>query len=247
MSRRVGVDIGGTFTDFALHDADTVYAAFDVHKDGDFRPYLMRSTDRGRSWTSIVGDMPARRVARAIKEDPRNPDVLYVAAELGFWVSIDGGEHWVELKNNMPTLPFNDFVIHQRDNDLVLGCHGRGAWILDKINAIQELTPEVMAMPGYLFSMETAEQVRRRRLARLEDEGAAVRDRDQRQLLAHLLLAVVRLAVGGHVGHLADEARAAALVNHLSFEQCRKLFFEIRDQSVNAAIAMVRELAMHKN
>ena len=106
--------------------------------------------------------MPARRVARAIKEDPRNPNVLYVGAEFGFWISIDGGEHWVELKNNMPTLPFNDFVIHPRDNDLVLGSHGRGAWILDKVSAIQELTPEVMAMPGYLFSMETAEQVRRR-------------------------------------------------------------------------------------
>jgi hypothetical protein len=143
-------------------DEATVYAVFDNHRMDDYENHIYRSTDYGQTWESIVGDMPARRVARAIKEDPRNPNVLYVAAEFGFWISIDGGDHWVELKNNMPTLPFNDFVIHPRDNDLVLGSHGRGAWILDKINAIQELTPEVMAMPGYLFSMETAEQVRRR-------------------------------------------------------------------------------------
>lgn len=143
-------------------DEGTVYAVFDNHRMDDYENHIYRSTDYGQTWESIVGDMPARRVARAIKEDPRNPNVLYVGTELGFWLTIDGGEHWVELKNNMPTLPFNDFVIHPRDNDLVLGSHGRGAWILDKINAIQELTPEVMAMPGYLFSMETAEQVRRR-------------------------------------------------------------------------------------
>ncbi len=143
-------------------DEGTVYAVFDNHRSDDYENHIYKSTDYGRTWVSIVGDMPARRVARAIKEDPRNPNLLYVAAEFGFWISIDGGGHWVELKNNMPTLAFNDFVIHPRDNDLVLGSHGRGVWILDKISAIQELTPEVMAMPGHLFSMETAEQVRRR-------------------------------------------------------------------------------------
>jgi len=143
-------------------DEATVYAVFDNHRMDDYENHIYKSTDYGQTWVSIAGDMPAHRVARTIREDPRNPDVLYVGAEFGFWISIDGGDHWVELKNNMPTLPFNDFVIHPRDNDLVLGSHGRGAWILDKINAIQELTPDVMAMPGYLFSMETAEQVRRR-------------------------------------------------------------------------------------
>jgi hypothetical protein len=143
-------------------DEATVYAVFDNHRVDDYENHIYKSTDYGQTWVSIVGDMPPRRVARTIREDPRNPNVLYVGAEFGFWISIDGGAHWVELKNNMPTLPFNDFVIHPRDNDLVLGSHGRGAWILDKINAIQELTPAVMAMPGYLFSMETAEQVRRR-------------------------------------------------------------------------------------
>ncbi len=142
-------------------DAATVYAVFDNHRSDDYANHIYKSTDYGETWMSISSDMPPHRVARAIKEDPCNPNVLYVAAEFGFWISIDGGGHWVELKNNMPPLPFNDFVIHPRDNDLVLGSHGRGIWILDKISAIQELTAEVMATPAFLFSMETAEQIRR--------------------------------------------------------------------------------------
>jgi hypothetical protein len=75
-------------------------------------------------------------------------------------VSIDGGEHWVELKNNMPTVAFNDLVIHPRDNDLVLGTHGRGIWILDNIAPLQEMTPDVLASEAHLFAIEPAEMIR---------------------------------------------------------------------------------------
>ncbi len=142
----------------------TVYAVFDGHRNDDFDNYIYRSTDYGESWTSIVGDLPAQRVVRAIKEDLRNPALLYIATEFGFFVSIDCGSHWVELKNNMPTLPFNDMVIHPRDNDLVLGSHGRGIWILDSLSALQELTPAVMASPAHLFSTKPAEQIRYARM-----------------------------------------------------------------------------------
>jgi photosystem II stability/assembly factor-like uncharacterized protein len=141
-------------------DEATVYAVFDGHRSDDYENYLYKSTDYGETWTSIAGDLPARRVLRAVHEDMRKPNVIYVAAELGFYYSMDGGRHWVELKNNMPTLAINDFVIHPRDNDLVLGSHGRGVWILDNINALQELTPEIAASPSHLFTMEPAEMIR---------------------------------------------------------------------------------------
>ena len=84
-------------------------------------------------------------------------DRLYLGTELGLFISIDRGAHWVELKSNMPTLPFNDLVIHPRDNDLVLGTHGRGVWILDHVNALQELSPEVLNQKAALFSISAAE------------------------------------------------------------------------------------------
>ncbi len=138
----------------------TVYVAFDNHRSDDFGNYLYRSDDHGRSWRSITGDLPARRVIRAVHEDPRNPRLLYIGTEFGFYFSIDGGGRWIELKNDMPTVAVNDFAVHPRDNDLVLGTHGRGIWILDNINAIQELTPEVVASEAHLFTVEPAEQIR---------------------------------------------------------------------------------------
>jgi hypothetical protein len=85
--------------------------------------------------------------------------LYYLGTELGLFISINSGKNWVELKNNMPTLAFNDLVIHPRDNDLVLGTHGRGIWILDNLNALQELTPEKLSEEAVLFSIPTAEMI----------------------------------------------------------------------------------------
>jgi photosystem II stability/assembly factor-like uncharacterized protein len=142
------------------HADGRVYVVVNDYRDDDFGNYLWRSDDFGQTWTSITGDLPARRVLRTVREDPRNPDLLWLGAEIGLYVSVDGGRHWVELKNNMPTMAFNDLVIHGRDNDLVLGTHSRGVWILDNVNAIQELTPQVLAAPAHLFTIEPAHQLR---------------------------------------------------------------------------------------
>jgi photosystem II stability/assembly factor-like uncharacterized protein len=142
------------------HADGRVYVVVNNYRDNDFANYLWRSDDFGRTWTSITGDLPADRVLRTLREDPRNPNLLWLGAELGLYFSIDAGRHWVELKNNMPTMAFNDLVIHPRDNDLVLGTHNRGVWILDNVNAIQELTPQVLASPAHLFTMEPAYQIR---------------------------------------------------------------------------------------
>lgn len=145
------------------HADGRVYVAVNNYRNDDFANYLYRSDDFGRTWTAIVGDLPERRVARTVREDLRNPDVLYLGTELGAFYTNDGGRHWVELRSNLPTVAVNDLVLHPRDNDLVLGTHGRGIWILDNVNALQELTPAVLTADAHLFTLEPAETIRYRR------------------------------------------------------------------------------------
>jgi len=138
----------------------TVYAAFDDHASDDYHDYLYRSTDFGRTWTSIVNDLPADRVVKSVHEDLKNPDLLFAGTEFGFFLSIDAGAHWVRFGANLPTVPVNDFLIHPRDGDLVLATHGRGIWILDHAAALEELTPAVLASPAHLFTLRPAREIR---------------------------------------------------------------------------------------
>ena len=175
---RVSRDDGRTWTDVASrlpgfprngwisaietsrHADARVYVVANNYRDDDFANYLWRSDDFGQTWKSIAGDLPANRVLRTVREDPRNPNVLWLGAELGLYFSVNGGGSWVELRNNMPMMAFNDLVIHGRDNDLVVGTHSRGVWILDNVNALQELTPAVIASSAHLFTIEPASQIR---------------------------------------------------------------------------------------
>lgn len=163
----VGAAVPGLPTDTWINglepsrvEAGRVYLVANNYRNDDYANYVYRSEDYGATWTRIDGGLPAERVARTIREDPRNPDVLYLATELGLFVSTDRGEAWTELKADMPTMAFNDLVVHPRDNDLVLATHSRGLFVLDDVNALQELTPEVMASPSHLFTAEPAYQIR---------------------------------------------------------------------------------------
>ncbi len=140
--------------------AGTVYLVIDNHRNDDYANYVYRSADYGQSWTSITGDLPANRATRTLREDLRNPNVLYLGTELGLFYTPSGGRHWVELRGNMPTAAFNDLVIQPRENDLVLGTHGRGIWILDHLNALQELNEAALASAAHLFTLEPAAQIR---------------------------------------------------------------------------------------
>lgn len=142
------------------HVRDTVYLTADNHRSGDNANYVYRSTDRGATWASIVSNLPKDRVAHTLREDPKNPRVLYLGTEFGLFLSVDAGATWSEFKNNMPRVPVYDMVVHPRDNDLVLATHARGIWILDNIHAIQEQGAVSPTAKAHLFTIEEAEEVR---------------------------------------------------------------------------------------
>ena len=113
------------------HDADTVYAAFDNHKMGDLKPYLLKSTDRGRTWTSIAGNLPARGSVYVVVEDPEKAALLFAGTEFGVFFTVDGGKAWVKLEGGLPTIAVRDLAIQKRENDLVIATFGRGFYVLD--------------------------------------------------------------------------------------------------------------------
>jgi photosystem II stability/assembly factor-like uncharacterized protein len=142
------------------HAGGTVYVAFDGHQADDYTNYLFKSTDFGETWTSIVSNLPPERAIHAILEDTKNPSVLYLGTEFGLYSTIDGGGSWFSMRNNMPTVPVNDLTLQVRENDLVLGTHGRGIWIMDQVNALQEMTPAVAAADAHVFSINPAAMTR---------------------------------------------------------------------------------------
>ncbi len=119
------------------HDPDVVYAVFDNHKRGDYKPYVLRSENRGRTWNSIAGDLPERGSAHTIVEDHVNPNLLFVGTEFGLFFTQDRGGSWHQLKGNFPTISVRDIEIQARENDLVVGTFGRGIYILDDYTALR--------------------------------------------------------------------------------------------------------------
>ena len=138
------------------HEASTVYAGFENHKNSDFAPYILKSTDAGRTWTSIKGNLPANGPVLAIAEDHVNPNLLFVGTEFGLFFSVNGGQKWVQLKGGMPTIAVRDLAIQRRENDLVAATFGRGIYILDNYSPLRTVTPELMARDGHLFETRDA-------------------------------------------------------------------------------------------
>jgi photosystem II stability/assembly factor-like uncharacterized protein len=135
----------------------TVYATLDNHRNNDFKPYVVKSTDYGAHWTSITGNLPATSSVQVIREHPRNANLLFVGTEHGAFYSADGGRVWTQLKYNIPTVPVHDIVVHPRENDLVIGTHGRGIYIIDDITPLEKLA-EATASGLYLFPVKPATQ-----------------------------------------------------------------------------------------
>lgn len=129
--------------------AGTAYAAFDAHRDGDFAPYVFRTTDFGRSWQPLHQDLPTGSV-NSLVEHPDNPDLLFLGTEHHLFVSTDRGSHWTQVPN-LPTTHYDDLVIHPRDGDLVVGTHGRGIWIIDDISPLADWNATVAASDVHVF------------------------------------------------------------------------------------------------
>ena len=139
------------------HDVNVVYAAFDNHKTGDFKPYVLKSSDRGKTWTSIAGDLPARGMAYALVEDRVDPKLLYLGTEYGLFVSQNGGSAWIPLKGGFPTVAVRDLWFQKRHDDLVIATFGRGFWVLDDVAPLRTMTPTVAAGEATLFPTRDAE------------------------------------------------------------------------------------------
>ena len=119
------------------HDANVIYAAFNHHKYGDFKPYLFKSMDKGASWNKITNNLPERGSVYAIEEDHVNKDLLFVGTEFGAFFTTNGGAHWKQMKSGLPTIAVRDIAIQERENDLVLGTFGRGFYVLDDYSALR--------------------------------------------------------------------------------------------------------------
>jgi photosystem II stability/assembly factor-like uncharacterized protein len=136
-------------------DANTVYVAFENHQNADFKPYLFKSTDAGRTWTSIKANLPGNWPVWSIAEDHVNKNLLFVGTEFGLFVSVDGGQKWIQMRGGLPTVQMRDLNIQKRENDLVVGTFGRGIYILDNYTPLRSITPEMLKADG-LFPVKDA-------------------------------------------------------------------------------------------
>ncbi len=133
------------------HDRNVFYATFNHHRYGDFRPYLFKSSDGGKTWTSITANLPVRGSTYTVAEDHVNKNLLFVGTEFGVHFSIDGGAKWTQLKGGLPTIAVRDIAIQERESDLVLATFGRGFYILDDYSPLRGLSPEDLEKPALLF------------------------------------------------------------------------------------------------
>lgn len=141
------------------HDAGTAYLAADRYKLDDFKPYLFRTTDFGKSWKKIVRGIPENEFTHVIREDPIRKGLLYAGTERGIYVSFDDGDHWQSIRLNLPVTPVHDIAVQAREKELVVATHGRAFWILDDLTHLYQLNSDAAQMGDYLFRPEDAYRI----------------------------------------------------------------------------------------
>ena len=133
-------------------NTQTAYVSFERHMFDDFRPYIFKTTDGGKSWNAIAGNLPAKAYVQVVREDPKNPSLLYAGTELGLFASYNSGKDWTRLNlKNLPHVSVHDIVVHPRENDLILATHGRSIWIYDDATPIQSMTPAILNSNAHVF------------------------------------------------------------------------------------------------
>ena len=132
----------------------TAYVAFDRHMFDDFRPYVFKTSDGGKSWQNVAGNLPAKAYVQVIREDPKNSNLLYAGTELGLFASYTAGREWIALNlKNLPNVSVHDIVVHPRENDLILATHGRSVFIFDDATPIQQMSGDILKKDAHLFSV----------------------------------------------------------------------------------------------
>ena len=142
------------------HVPGRAYVVFDGHRHDDQNPYIYMTDDFGKTWKKITTGLPEGSVY-VVREDYKNPDLLFAGTEFAVYISLDRGGTWARFMNGLPTVPIHDLYIHPRDFDLIAGTHGRGAWIVDNITPLQQLTPEVKEQDVHLFDIRPEVQLAR--------------------------------------------------------------------------------------
>lgn len=132
-------------------DDKVVYATFENHQNSDFKPYVLRSSDRGKTWTSIAANLPENGPVWALAEDTVNRDLLFLGNEYGIWFSLDSGKKWLQLKGGLPVIAVRDAVIQQRESDLVVATFGRSFYVLDDITPLRSVRRETLQQEAALF------------------------------------------------------------------------------------------------
>ncbi len=140
----------------SLFDENVVFAAINNHKKGDFKPYVIKSENRGRKWKLISGSLPERGSVYSVTQDHVNPDLLFAGTEFGVFFTVDGGGKWTQLKKGIPTISVRDLAIQRRENDLVAGTFGRGFYVLDDYTPLRGLTAETLDKEGVIFPVKKA-------------------------------------------------------------------------------------------
>ncbi len=134
-------------------DSNTVFVTLNNWQRGDYKPYIVKSADRGRTWTNITGDLPDRHDVWSIIQDHVNGNLMFAGTEFGVFVSVDGASHWTQLKGGLPTIQVRDMTVHRRENDLVIATFGRGFYILDDYSALREVTAKSLGEEARLYSL----------------------------------------------------------------------------------------------
>jgi len=142
------------------HDAGTAFVVFDNHRRSDWTPYVAKTADFGKTWTSLAGDRreTLNGYALSIVQDPVDPDLLFLGTEFGLWVSQDGGKSWMKHTHGVPTVSVMDLAIHRREHDLIVATHGRGLYILDDIRPLRSISEATQKEPIHLFEVADAVQ-----------------------------------------------------------------------------------------
>jgi photosystem II stability/assembly factor-like uncharacterized protein len=137
-------------------EVNTVFVALNNWQRGDFKPYLVKSTDRGRTWTSIAGNLPALHCVWSVIQDHENGNLLFAGTEFGVFASFDGGQGWTQMVGGIPPAQVRDMAVHRRESDLVLGTFGRGFYVLDDYSALRGITVDALAAQARLFPVRNA-------------------------------------------------------------------------------------------